>query len=711
MAIEELPPYPSTQSRKSLSPSQLAILNQKIASCLSDTLSLPTTKYDNQSTRLFIATYASDAAFQTLQSLIWEPDILLSRDEKIIRKSVLQLAERLAASLDVQTLIDLAVTYGSTNTSRMRSIFMTAFETNSSLSNAGIELLSAFMTLLESDEALGLYNLRKSAHCISNLLSVSPPEILQAFTHSKDFYLAMAKSYDQRLTSIAHSYGGLSAIQNAEGRELAKDDWERIWLETKVAFMDCFHVCISFLVKHLASSSGQNFAVEAERAFDIVFGLLHMNSPTSDILPTPFLNQSLLTDYQRSYDLTGILSSSLRRAEERDARLDLLESTLSSSAGDSNLGTGSSTQKNPGVLKILLRSSGAPVGIDNLGKGKHVDKGKAKEIYLNEPTPSSSSRSDPDLEMKASQVLDIFPDQPIEYIKLLLSSHSYPFHGNPEKVIEALLEGTAPPHEELLRANVVPATRQESYSVKDRHNIFDDEDMDLSKLRIGKKAEDEKTLFRDRAFIEQMKTDILRRAEQISEDENEDGSEGGKQDTFAFEDDVELDGHVKVAGDGEQSEDEDGEDDAQEGKSVTPETILELAYIRDQKLFDRDANTRRSKGRAELKAQTGWSNEQIEGWKIMLERNPKKEQILQKHEFSGNKRGPVQSDQPTPGSSRGRGGRDSRGSRGSRGRGRGGGGSNDARDRAWKDKNKASRANHNRKSGHDKKMARVGGPG
>lgn len=67
--------------------------------------------------------------------------------------------------------------------------------------------------------------------------------------------------------------------------------------------------------------------------------------------------------------------------------------------------------------------------------------------------------------------------------------------------------------------------------------------------------------------------------------------------------------------------------------------ILELAYIKDPKLFDRDANTRRSAARASLKAETGmrdfisihqyisslffagWGDEQIEGWRIMLERN------------------------------------------------------------------------------------------
>ena len=91
---------------------------------------------------------------------------------------------------------------------------------------------------------------------------------------------------------------------------------------------------------------------------------------------------------------------------------------------------------------------------------------------------------------------------------------------------------------------------------------------------------------------------------------------------------------------------------------------------------------------------------------------PKKDRILQKHEFSGNRtlNIPIAGgtrDQPgggQPGGGRGRG----------RGRGRGGGGGgrggpgekNDevARERAFKEKHKSS----NRRRGHDKKMAKVG---
>lgn len=81
-----------------------------------------------------------------------------------------------------------------------------------------------------------------------------------------------------------------------------------------------------------------------------------------------------------------------------------------------------------------------------------------------------------------------------------------------------------------------------------------------------------------------------------------------------------------------------------------------------------------------------------------------KEKMLQKHAFSGNEKGL----EVPSGVSRGRGRGRPRGGRGRGGRGVAGIGEDVAGERAWKDKNKASRGNHNRKRGHDKKMARAG---
>lgn len=122
-----------------------------------------------------------------------------------------------------------------------------------------------------------------------------------------------------------------------------------------------------------------------------------------------------------------------------------------------------------------------------------------------------------------------------------------------------------------------------------------------------------------------MKADILRRAEAISDSESEDDNRisaatdrgtVSKGRTVAFEEELDDDGSsisgtVKILGDGEESsaatDDEEGEHDLEPDaeEQRKPETILELAYIRDPGLFDRDAQTRRGKGRAELRGVTG----------------------------------------------------------------------------------------------------------
>jgi len=55
-----------------------------------------------------------------------------------------------------------------------------------------------------------------------------------------------------------------------------------------------------------------------------------------------------------------------------------------------------------------------------------------------------------------------------------------------------------------------------------------------------------------------------------------------------------------VIGDGEDSGPSDDSEDSGKNErkgSKTQKTVLELTYIRDPKLFDRDAATRRGKGR------------------------------------------------------------------------------------------------------------------
>ena len=660
--IIDLPAYPSTASRKRLSPSQTATLNQTIASALGTVLALPPEKRDTLSTREFLVTYSKDTAFQTLQNVIWrDTTTSLSAAEKTIQKRCLLLAEKLAQSppgLDIQTLLDLSIIYARVQPSLLHRVFSAALQSDPTLPKIISEdLVPSFTTLLsqQSPSSQGLYAQRKVAECIFSFLRGAKgiPDLIRPFAQSKPFILGLTSLYNTGMASIAVSYGGIPALMtgiSAENR--AADEWETIWVETKVAVLDSFHFVLTALLDDLAACpQGARLAEEAERTFDIIFALLDVppSSTASDIPGTPFLDQTLLADYQQHYPLLRTLSTSLRHAQEKDARLDVLESTLQS------FDSGEGSRNHPGALKILLRSSGIQPGIDNLGKRNthpHTEQAQTtapqSQLDLKGKRKAKTPNSDPDLDIKATQVLDILPDTSPEYIKLLLAHDRY--GRDPEKVLGALLEGTAMSLEDLehdLRESEELERKygdgaketvgnEMEYRVEQRRNVFEDEQVDLSRYRVGKKDTgfvfllifsqysrrdlqffEYREILRDRTFIEEMKADILRRAEALSSDEEEEEYEPdsltskgkGKKPSLGMDigpdEDDEILVPLRIAGDGEDSSDEDNDEEEEEEEAQTPETIVELAYLRDPKLLDRDAATRRSKARADLKAQTG----------------------------------------------------------------------------------------------------------
>ncbi|THH11909.1 hypothetical protein EW145_g362 [Phellinidium pouzarii] len=697
--IHSLPVCPSSSTIHGLPPSQQSIVLDHTSSALLHALSLSDNKLSMLSCSDFISSYAKDAATKALSSLIFADEKYDAGrrppEEKLIRKRVLSLAQRLAAlqqggGLSLQILLDLCIVYGPSNTSRMRSLLEASVKSNPSLlQDVQNSAAPSFAMLLLSSNS-GLHALRKTLFCLKYFVQSSPSAVLDVLVHSNELVLALAKCYDTRLSAIAAGYGGIHFEQDDD------TDTTAMWVGCKVALIDCFHVLLEQVLKGLHSDP----RVHAERAFDLVFSLLQLPSTSvqTSAPQTPFLNRPLIVDYQDAYALSSTLATVLANTD--DPRLDDLEAALKSFELEATV------NDRCGALKVLLHSSGITPGIDYRGVG--AAKGKTRA--------AADPESDADLDVAVSSVLSILPDYELAYIRELLTLPQY--SGDAERVIAALLEGDAPAPSKVESdvEHMLPTAPVEV--LPERRNVFNEMPMEHTSVNIGKRRGDVDGVLQDRTFLDQMKADILRRVEYLSESDEENS---------VFDDDIDgaLDGRVQVAGDGEDS-DKDEDDNAEVEEAPTPETICELSYISDPKVFDRDANTRRSKARADLKARTGWGDEQIEGWSIMLERNPRKDKILQKHEFTGNRRN---ADLPVAGAShsvqhdeggnhRGRG----RG-RGGRGRGRGGGGGSrgggsgkgdergggDARERSWKDKNKARQANHNRKRGHDKKMARGGG--
>ncbi len=496
-----LPPYPSSHARSQLSHSQLASLNQKISISIQRILDLPPQALNSATAAPFISSYVRDIAQNNLDALIWDayskpksnPE---STEARSIRARTLLLAEQLASTgvLDPVTLLDLTIVYASYPT-RLRALFKDAFSSSASiLISTATSALPSFTSALLSHTTIGLHGLRKTAHAILCLLRVGPPDLLRAFALNKDFMLALAQAYDAGLGAATISYGHLYLpIAGAPQRD--PDDWEFLFLQTKVDLLDTFHILITTLLNALTVPPSP--ATEAQCAFDVISALQTLPTPPrrseDQTPPTAFLNRSLLADYQHAYDLSEALTRALSRgagAESADsARLERLTVALRELDTDINGGspgpsaTGPARHRDPGAFRLLLH-----YGNNDLGGGgiASTTEGATASPFggVDVVTASSSRAIDPRVE----EVRAILPDYAPEYVEALLQRTEY---GSVERVVEALLEGTAPPPEAIQQQAMlkgqIPQARQEFEYTHDRRNVFDGEDMDISRMRIGKK--------------------------------------------------------------------------------------------------------------------------------------------------------------------------------------------------------------------------------
>jgi len=503
MTTATLPPYPSSHARSQLSHSQLTSLNQTISLSIQQTLDLPPHALNSAAPAAFVSSYVRDIAQRNLDALIWDADPKAkakpraeTTEARTIHARTLLLAERLASTsaLDPTTLLDLSITYASHPT-RLRSLFTNAFSSAPSLlTSTAASALPAFTSVLRSHSTIGLHGLRKTAHAILCLLRVAPRELLRAFAHSKDFTLALTQAYDVGLGTASSSYGRLYLpVAGAPQRE--PDDWEVLFLLTKADLLDAFHILVTALLNVLAAlpSTDPSLPAEAEHAFDAISALQALPAPPrrpdDHTPPTPFLNRSLLADYQHAYDLSEALPRALPHGVAADdARLEWLSAVLrefdADLGGEGLSAAGPARRGDPGAFRLLL-GSGMHRGVDDRGRAGATRAGEAVVATLSWAATASGSKV---VDPRVDEVRAILPDYKPEYIEALLQRTEY---ASVERVVEALLEGTAPPPEAIQQHVTSKAqtsqAREEFEYTRDRLNIFDGEDMDLSKMRIGKK--------------------------------------------------------------------------------------------------------------------------------------------------------------------------------------------------------------------------------
>ncbi|KAI9845412.1 MAG: hypothetical protein M1837_004890 [Sclerophora amabilis] len=339
-----------------------------------------------------------------------------------------------------------------------------------------------------------------------------------------------------------------------------------------------------------------------------------------------------------------------------------------------------------------------------------------------------------------SQIQDLFPDLGAGFIAKLLDE----FGDNVEQVTAHMLEDSLPSHlkdadhsQELSGTlppkNTLSPPNLPSALPPSRRNIHENDELDTlsvptSRLHFGRQNPNltADALLRDYPPTASSKSAILSALAAFDTDDDE------RDDTYDASDvGGTIDSAPPTAPD---------ERDADFGGGN--EQTLYAAWRMTPEVFGRDAATRRGKARMSLRSETGMTDEAIEGWGIMLGRDPRRLRTLEaKYALQGSvgtgrqqtevqrtawrKRGDDSGAEDSEGGERGPGG-DGRGrgrgggGRGSgtgRGRGGGRGGSNVAGPssegatqaaRQRKESSKGSRANHNRRDQRAKKMARGG---
>ncbi|KAK8846586.1 hypothetical protein IAR55_005672 [Kwoniella newhampshirensis] len=270
----------------------------------------------------------------------------------------------------------------------------------------------------------------------------------------------------------------------------------------------------------------------------------------------------------------------------------------------------------------------------------------------------------------------------------------------------------------------------------DRKNIWNDEELDLGRLKL--KDDDSALPTLSTAIPDHLRASIMRLVESQALEEDE-RRRALKEANLLDDDDDDLlgadddDAGVKglKVGDGDSEDgDELGEEDgvkisrqatsAGQSRSSRPSDrqrldLLRSTYIANPKIFERDGVTRRSEERKKLRSATGWDDGQIEGWKIMLDRDPHKEAILAAHGERASGANKITTSEKEASGSRSASG-SARG--GKRGGGRGGGGRGGARGGgnggrgggSGGKESKSSRGHSNaaRTRGHDRKMRGMG---
>uniref|UniRef100_V5ESH7 CUE domain-containing protein n=1 Tax=Kalmanozyma brasiliensis (strain GHG001) TaxID=1365824 RepID=V5ESH7_KALBG len=587
------------------------------------------------------------------------------------------------------SLVDLAVAAPADTTAAVAAILerlLDATSVKEIVSGLSAQFSGLVSTQDQQDAATLPSVIRTLARLSSAFLRVCPARLLKGnVALLQPWARTCVQIYDKILPQVARtlSRDGTTILSEPDSLNLEAQEWQLHWLTCRVDLLQL----VSILLEYLRGSSK---LVDASRESLADTEMLLKKGGFSTLL-----NSTVLLDLAATSESWPSLRSEL-------------SSSVTSKKGHNN-GTIASVDT---LATLVPKFTGAAWDALQRYVASQAPS-PAKEIQ--EPAASSIS------EDVLASVDSILPHYGMDRLRVILSRPSFAGQ-NAELVIQRLLEGDEAPS-----------------LVKSRANLFGDFAFDPSTIVQPKLARSGKV----DELAPELKAAIIARAEAADEEEaGEEWNPFAPARTVGVEDELDLDNDGRERTAPRRTTDDDEEDDEEEEARMRERVLLRHYVQHGSSAFSADASTRRSDGRQRLKQEAGMSDDLIESWAVMLDRNPRKDRLLAaasqsalddqlasriSRNVSEAEDDDDGSQQRQWGPDRGRGGRilrgASRGGRGGGGRGgsaSGGGGSgsgqsknatrgrgtgNSGTDRSAKQKEKAG--NKARQRGHDKKMARV----
>ncbi|KAG0241390.1 hypothetical protein BGW41_005961 [Actinomortierella wolfii] len=260
--------------------------------------------------------------------------------------------------------------------------------------------------------------------------------------------------------------------------------------------------------------------------------------------------------------------------------------------------------------------------------------------------------------MLISQLQDLFPDLGDGFLEACLKA----YNDDPEAVTMHLLEESLPadlavmdrstprsvapsvtpaPVTDMALVPVIAPPEEPANILSTRRNIFDGDEFDvfagknvnrslMSRKKAAKEADD---MLEDKSFVAEHKDSILQAVENMYDDEYDDTYDSmGINNAGA---DFRLVEDIDLAADEPDGRQNPGTAPMRAvDPSIEHEEVLINLFMADKEIFNRTREARKSKKRQELRQLTKMTDEQLEGWAIMFNRNPRKEDLARKYEFT-----------------------------------------------------------------------------